>query len=105
MSVKTFLQHLGQDIHDLVVKLFGANAPAQLEALAATIFRADVLPIFQKAIEDGMNTSGSGAQKLELAASEIGPALEKLGVSLGKSAINWGIETVLQLVKAKAPAA
>jgi hypothetical protein len=101
MSVLTWLKSLEGKIHDLVVSLFGPEAPQKLEDLAKTIFRQDVLPIFEAGVKEAAQQPLSGAEKLAYAGKVIAPQLEALGISLAKSGLNWGIETVLQLAQAK----
>lgn len=109
-DVGHFFKALGGKVHDLLVKIFGQPALDNVENQVKQILTQDTLVIFQDAIAavETLTVGGqpaSGDQKRAAAFEKIAADLKAQGKSLGTSVINLGIELVLGLLKAKAPAA
>lgn len=103
-SVGNFFKHLGTEIHDALVSLFGQTALDKVEAEIKTILTDDVRAIFVDAINAANTlTTGTGADKRNAAFAQIETDLKGKGIALGTSTINLGIELVVGLLKAKTP--
>ncbi len=101
-SIGNFFKHLGQKIHDGLLAVFGKDALDRVEAQIETILTDDARVIFVDAIQAAQTLSvGSGADKRNAAFNQITKDLEGKGISLGTSAVNLGIELVVNLLKAK----
>lgn len=112
MSIFSKAEQIAKDIKEsateILTKIFGANALAAFESNIETIFRSDVIVIFEDAITaaDSLMIEGqpaTGAQKRAAAFEQLGKDLASKGIQLAESAINLGIEMVVGLVKAKTP--
>lgn len=103
-KIGNFFKHLGTEIHDALVALFGQSALDKEEAVIKTILTEDVRVIFIDAVNAADTlVVGSGADKRAAAFAQIVKDLEAKGIALGTSAINLGIELVVGLLKAKTP--
>jgi hypothetical protein len=100
---------------ELLTKIFGADAVSGFETEIETIFRSDVIVLFEDAVTaadsliipgtDGeAGTPATGTQKRDAAFAQLAKDLESKGISLGESVVNLGIELVVGLLKAKTPA-
>lgn len=104
-SVGNFFKHLGTEIHDALLALFGKDAMDAVEQDIKLILRADVRAIFIDAIEAANTLTGTGADKRAAAFAKILTDLKTQGIALAQHSINLGIELVVGLLKAKTPAA
>lgn len=102
-KVKTFFEHLGQELHAGLAAVFGQPALDTFTSTIKTILTADVRVIFEDGINAAEAIGGSGATKRAAAFAKIETDLLAQGVQLGHSAINLGIEMVVNLLKAKEP--
>lgn len=104
-SVGNFFKHLGTEIHDALLALFGKDAMDKVQADVTLILRADVRAIFVDAIEAADTLTGTGADKRAAAFAKILTDLKTEGIQLADHSINLGIELVVGLIRAKTPAA
>lgn len=101
------VEGVAHSAHNLLVRIFGGDAVANVEHTLASILKDDVLKIFSDAITAAETLKVEGApatgdQKRQAAFSTIATDLKASGQSLGTSAINLGIELVVGLIKSKA---
>lgn len=101
MSVVSVFHAVTQKIHDILVGLFGQKALDTVDSQVKQILSADFLPIFKEAIEAAGNLPGEDSAKRTAAFSQIASELTAQGKSLPTQLINFGIELVYGLVKAK----
>lgn len=103
-SIGSFFAHLGEDIYNGLLKIFGPVAIANVEAQIKLLFEEDVQAIFVAAI-NAAESLPQGSDKRSAAFAEIVQVLETKGIALGKSLVNLGIEVFVNLLKSKAKAA
>lgn len=108
-KLATFLRSLGAKIHNSLVAIFGQSAIDNLEAQIKTILSDDARTIFIDAINAAQSlmvggVAATGTQKRDAAFTQISADLKAKGIGLATNAVNLGIELVVGLLKAKAPA-
>lgn len=103
-SIGTFFHHLGEDIYNGLLKIFGPTAIANVEAQIKLLFEEDMQAVFMAAI-NAAESLPAGSDKRAAAFAQIVSVLETKGVALGKSLINLGIELFVNLLHQKTPAA
>jgi hypothetical protein len=103
-SIGHFFKSLGDKIHSALLSIFGQSALDSVEAQIKTILTDDVRVIFVDAINAAQSLNADGADKRQAAFNQITKDLAGQGKSLQASAINLGIELIVNLLKAKTPA-
>lgn len=108
-KLATFFHSLSAKLHSSLVAIFGQSAIDNLEAQIKTILSDDARVIFIDAINVAQSlqvggTPATGTQKRDAAFAQISTDLQAKGISLATNAVNLGIELVVGLLKAKAPA-
>jgi hypothetical protein len=102
MNILSFFKALGEKIHSALLAVFGQSALDSVEAQIKVILEDDVRVIFIDAITAAQAlTTGTGQDKRNAAFNQISTDVQAKGISLGTSAINMGIELVVNLLKAK----
>lgn len=100
------VENVAHSAHNILVKVFGADAVSAVESDLSVIFREDVLTIFSDAISaaESLQVDGqpaSGDQRRTAAFGKIAEDLKTAGVSLADHTINLGIELVVGFLKNK----
>ena len=102
-KVKNFFEHLDTAIHAGLAKVFGQPALDTVTSTLKTLLSDDVRVIFEDAINAAEAVGGSGPSKRDAAFAKIETDLLAQGITLTHTAINLGIELVVNLLKAKEP--
>lgn len=104
MSFISWLKQEAAAAQKFLVGLFGQNAVDNFEQRVKLVFQQDVLKIITDAVQAAASNSQltTGAQKRDAAFSAIKSDLSAIGKTLQDNMVNFGIEYVVGLLKAKA---